>query len=72
MTYNIPTFKANLKEAFVKAKSGEQVFITRHDETFRLVLDGTDYIPTWAEHNLHQRIKKAKSEKPVINKGASK
>lgn len=40
MTYNIPEFRKNLKEAFKAAKSGQTVLIIRHDETFRLVLDG--------------------------------
>lgn len=37
MTYNTRTFKENMKQAFQKAKAGEQVLITRHDETFVLV-----------------------------------
>lgn len=39
MTYNIPEFRQNLKKAFQAAKQGEVVLITRHDETFRLVLE---------------------------------
>lgn len=38
-TYTTPQLRNNLRIALDEAKSGQTVLITRHDETFRLVLE---------------------------------
>lgn len=40
MTYTITEFRKNHRKAFTEASQGKPILITRHDETFRLVLDG--------------------------------